>query len=68
VRLDRAARLLQRRALLKTTQPISAMAYSSGFSDYANFPRQFHKRFGHSPGRTPNAVTIIRKRTLAHKL
>ncbi|WP_424630641.1 helix-turn-helix domain-containing protein [Bradyrhizobium sp. SYSU BS000235] len=50
VRLDHAARLLQRRARLNTTQPISAIAYASGFGDYANFARQFQKRFGHSPG------------------
>jgi AraC-like DNA-binding protein len=41
---------LQRRALLNTNQPISAIAYISGFGDYANFARQFQKRFGHSPG------------------
>ena len=50
VRLDHIARLLQRRALLSTTQPISAIAYSCGFGNYANFARQFQKRFGHSPG------------------
>jgi len=50
VRLDHVARLLKRRALLGTTQPISAIAYSCGFGNYANFARQFQKRFGHSPG------------------
>ena len=50
VRLDRVAHLLQRRALLGATQPISAIAYSCGFGNYANFARQFQKRFGHSPG------------------
>ncbi len=50
VRLDHAARLLERRALLDTIQPISAIAYSSGFANYANFARQFQNRFGHSPG------------------
>jgi AraC family transcriptional activator of tynA and feaB len=50
VRLDHAARLLQRRALLDTIQPISAIAYDSGFGDYTNFARQFQNRFGHSPG------------------
>jgi AraC-like DNA-binding protein len=49
-RLDHAARLLQRRARLNTNHPISAIAYTSGFGDYANFARQFQKRFGHSPG------------------
>jgi AraC family transcriptional regulator, positive regulator of tynA and feaB len=50
VRLDHVARLLRRRALLGTTQPISAIAYSCGFGNYANFARQFQRRFGHSPG------------------
>jgi AraC family transcriptional regulator, positive regulator of tynA and feaB len=50
VRLDHAARLLERRALLDTSQPVSAIAYTSGFSDYTNFARQFRNRFGHPPG------------------
>jgi AraC family transcriptional regulator, positive regulator of tynA and feaB len=50
VRLDHAARLLKRRALLDTSQPISAIAYTSGFGDYTNFARQFRNRFGHAPG------------------
>ena len=48
--VDHAARLLRRRAVLDTIQPISAIAYASGFGDYANFARQFQRRFGHSPG------------------
>jgi AraC family transcriptional regulator, positive regulator of tynA and feaB len=50
VRLDHAARLLQRRALLNTRQPISQIAYASGFTDYSHFARQFRGRFGHPPG------------------
>jgi AraC-like DNA-binding protein len=50
VRLDHAARLLERRAVLDTTQPISTIAYTSGFGDYTNFARQFRNRFGHPPG------------------
>ena len=50
VRLDHAAGLLHRRALLNTRQPISQIAYASGFSDYTHFARQFRRRFGHSPG------------------
>jgi AraC-like DNA-binding protein len=50
VRLDHAARLLQRRALLSTRQPISQIAYASGFNDYTHFARQFRRRFGHPPG------------------
>jgi AraC family transcriptional regulator, positive regulator of tynA and feaB len=50
VRLDKAARLLERRSFLKTSQPISEIAYASGFGDYTNFIRKFRRRFGHTPG------------------
>src|ERR1700716_2393284 len=50
VRLDHAARLLERRSALKTGQPISEIAYASGFGDYTNFNRKFRRRFGHTPG------------------
>jgi AraC family transcriptional regulator, positive regulator of tynA and feaB len=50
VRLDHAARLLRRRALLNTRQPVSQIAYASGFNDYTHFARQFRRRFGHPPG------------------
>jgi AraC family transcriptional activator of tynA and feaB len=50
VRLDHAARLLERRSFLKTSQPISEIAYASGFGDYTNFVRKFRRRFGHTPG------------------
>ena len=50
VRLDEAARQLHRRAMLKTMQPISEIAYAVGFNDYAHFARQFRRRFGHPPG------------------
>jgi AraC-like DNA-binding protein len=50
VRLDQAARLLQRRMLLNATQPISEIAYACGFRDYTNFARKFRHRFGHPPG------------------
>jgi AraC family transcriptional regulator, positive regulator of tynA and feaB len=50
VRLDRAVDMLKRRSLLKTTQPISEIAYASGFGDYTNFVRKFRRRFGHTPG------------------
>jgi len=50
VRLDHAARLLERRSFLKTSQPISEIAYASGFGDYTNFSRKFRRRFGHTPG------------------
>jgi AraC-like DNA-binding protein len=50
VRLDHAASLLERRSLLKTSQPISEIAYMSGFGDYTHFNRCFRSRFGHPPG------------------
>jgi AraC family transcriptional regulator, positive regulator of tynA and feaB len=50
VRLDYAAGLLKRRSLLKTNQPISDIAFASGFGDYTNFNRRFRRRFGHTPG------------------
>jgi len=49
VRLDHAARRLHRRGLLNTSQPISEIAYASGFGDYTNFNRKFRRRFGHTP-------------------
>jgi AraC-like DNA-binding protein len=48
VRLDHAAALLERRSFLKTSQPISEIAYASGFGDYTNFIRKFRRRFGHT--------------------
>jgi AraC family transcriptional regulator, positive regulator of tynA and feaB len=50
LRLDHAARLLHRRASLGTGQPISEIAYASGFRDYTHFARRFRRRFGYSPG------------------
>jgi AraC family transcriptional activator of tynA and feaB len=50
LRLNHAARLLDRRKLLNTREPISAIAYSSGFHDYTHFARKFRRRFGYSPG------------------
>lgn len=50
VRLDHAARLLHRRAVLNSSQPISEIAYGSGFADYSHFARRFRHRFGRSPG------------------
>jgi AraC family transcriptional activator of tynA and feaB len=50
VRLDYAAGLLKRRSFLETRQPISEIAFASGFSDYTNFNRRFRRRFGRTPG------------------
>ena len=49
LRLDHASHLLHRRKLLSTGQPVSEVAYASGFRDYTNFARKFRHRFGHSP-------------------
>ena len=50
LRLDAAARLLRRRALVGTGQPLSEIAYACGFRDYAHFARKFRHRFGYPPG------------------
>jgi AraC family transcriptional activator of tynA and feaB len=50
LRLNHAARLLDRRSLLDTREPISTIAYQCGFRDYTHFARKFRDRFGCSPG------------------
>ena len=50
LRLDHAARLIKRRASMKTGQPLSVIAYACGFRDYTHFARFFRRRFGHAPG------------------
>ena len=50
LRLEHAARLVNRRASLGTNQPLSEIAYACGFRDYTHFARKFHHRFGHAPG------------------
>ena len=50
LRLNEAARLLDRRKLLSIRPPISAIAYACGFRDYTHFARKFRHRFGYSPG------------------
>jgi AraC family transcriptional regulator, positive regulator of tynA and feaB len=58
-RLEHAALLLRRRASLATDQPLSDIAYASGFRDYAHFARKFRHRFGQSPGtRSAGARTV----------
>ena len=49
-RLDHAARLIERRALMKTGRPLSDIAYACGFRDYTHFARGFRRRFGTAPG------------------
>jgi len=55
LRLNHAARLLDRRRLLNSKEPISAIAYNCGFRDYTHFARKFRRRFGYSPGAHPPA-------------
>jgi AraC-like DNA-binding protein len=50
LRLDHAACLVRRRAVLDTGQPLSEIAYASGFHDYSHFARKFRRRFGYTPG------------------
>ena len=50
LRLENAAHLLHRRALLGTGQSLSEVAHACGFSDYTHFARRFRHRFGHAPG------------------
>jgi AraC family transcriptional regulator, positive regulator of tynA and feaB len=50
LRLNHAARLLDRRRLLSLREPISAIAYDCGFRDYTHFARKFRHRFGYPPG------------------
>ena len=50
LRLDHAAHLIERRALMRTGQPLSDIAYACGFRDYTHFARGFRQRFGTTPG------------------
>jgi AraC-like DNA-binding protein len=50
LRLSRAEHLLRRRQLLDRDQPLSEIAFASGFSDYGFFSRKFQQRFGCAPG------------------
>ena len=49
VRLNHAARLVERRSSLGTGQLLSEIAYACGFDDYGDFSRKFRCRFGCSP-------------------
>jgi AraC family transcriptional regulator, positive regulator of tynA and feaB len=50
LRLDQAARSIKRRALMKSGQPLSEIAYACGYRYYSNFAHAFRQRFGHAPG------------------
>ena len=58
LRVDHAARLLHRRALLETSQPLSEIAYACGFRDYTHFARRFRHRFGYPPGGRSGRETV----------
>jgi AraC family transcriptional activator of tynA and feaB len=49
LRLDHASRLLQRRSLSRSGEPLGEIAFACGFLDYAHFSRKFRERFGHPP-------------------
>jgi AraC-like DNA-binding protein len=50
LRLEHAARLVRRRNLTRSGQPLTDIAHLSGFQEYSHFARLFRNRFGHSPG------------------
>jgi len=64
LRLNQAARLLDRRKLLSTNEPLSAIAYACGFSDYHAFRTKISPSVRllagrpTSGGRTPTAGEI----------
>jgi AraC family transcriptional regulator, positive regulator of tynA and feaB len=58
LRLDHAARLLNRRASLAASQPLSEIAYACGFRDYTHFARRFRHRFGYPPGGHSGRETV----------
>src|SRR4029077_4083878 len=49
LRLDHAARLLSRRQLAKSNQPLTEIPYACGFRVYAHFSTTFHFRFVCTP-------------------
>jgi len=49
LRLDQAARSIKRRTLIKSSEPLRAIAYACGYHNYVNFARAFRQRFGHAP-------------------
>jgi AraC-like DNA-binding protein len=61
LRLDRASRLLQRRALSGGETPLGEIAFACGFLDYAHFSRKFRQRFGHPP--SAHSAIVVRKST-----
>jgi AraC-like DNA-binding protein len=62
LRLSRAEQLLRRRQLLDRDQPLSEIAFASGFSDYRFSFRKFQQRFGCAPGAHGGSSVSGRKR------
>jgi AraC family transcriptional regulator, positive regulator of tynA and feaB len=56
-RLEHAAQLLHRRTAMKARQPLSEIAYASGFRDYNAFYQMFRRRFGTSPGAVEDTLS-----------
>jgi AraC family transcriptional activator of tynA and feaB len=61
LRLDKASRLLQRRALSGGETPLGEIGFACGFLDYAHFSRKFRQRFGHPP--SAHSAVVVRKST-----
>jgi AraC-like DNA-binding protein len=49
LRLEHAARLVRLRNLTRSGQPLTDIAYRSGFQDYSHFARLFRHHFGYPP-------------------
>jgi AraC family transcriptional activator of tynA and feaB len=62
IRLEHAARLLRLRKLTKKGQPLTEIAFASGFLDYNNFARAFRHRFGYPPSTAGNDEEAARRR------
>jgi AraC family transcriptional regulator, positive regulator of tynA and feaB len=61
LRLDQASRLLHRRSLSGSGEPLGEIAFACGFLDYPHFSRKFRERFGHSP--SAHSASAVRKST-----
>ena len=48
---NHAALLLEPRALMKSRQPLTVIAYDCGFRDYTYFARGYRRRLRHVPSR-----------------
>lgn len=53
-RLDLAESHIRRRALTRSDQPLSSIAYFCGYRDYTHFARAYRSRFGRAPSASSN--------------